>query len=128
MPNSSGLNTSRADTARRLFAAYHGEDRATAERILSENFTFTSPYDDHIDRQDYFRRCWPTSRLFKRHDLERVVEAGNEVIVTYLCQTQDGKSFRNTEIMRFEGARISEVAVYFGASYHDGAFEPMRPA
>lgn len=97
----------KAEAVRRLFAAYHDEDRAAIEEILSRDLTFTSPYDDRIDRDDYFRRCWPTSRAMKGHDIERVVESGDEAIVTYFCRMKDGKSFRNTEVMRFEGDQIA---------------------
>lgn len=119
---------SRVDTVRNLFAAYHAQDRAGVEGAFADGFTFTSPYDDRIDRAEYFRRCWPASKAIGDHELERIVESGDEVIATYLCRMKDGKSFRNTEIMRFEGARIAEITVYFGASYRDGAFVRMETA
>jgi hypothetical protein len=38
----------------------------------------------------------------------------DEVVVTYECTTTDGRRFRNTELLTFEGDRIRKVEVYFG--------------
>lgn len=56
---------------RRLFGAYQSKDRQVVEELLSDDFTFTSPYDDHIDRTAYFERCWPNSDRIRTHRLER---------------------------------------------------------
>ncbi|WP_371132660.1 DUF4440 domain-containing protein, partial [Phenylobacterium sp.] len=44
--------------ARALYAAFMKQDRAAAEALLAPDFRFTSPYDDHIDREAWFDRCW----------------------------------------------------------------------
>jgi ketosteroid isomerase-like protein len=113
---------SKPDILRSIFAAYNARDRGAVEDLLSEDFTFTSPYDDAIDRATYFERCWPNSNLIKKHDIERIFVEGDEAFVTYRCITHDGREFRNTEFFTFDGDRISSVSVYFGASYKDGAF------
>jgi hypothetical protein len=46
--------------------------------------------------------------------------------VLYKCITDEGKEFRNTEFFRFEGDRIKQIDVYFGATYKDGAFVKQR--
>jgi hypothetical protein len=38
---------------RKCFAAYL-KNRAALEDLLSEDFVFSSPYDDRIDRKTYF--------------------------------------------------------------------------
>jgi ketosteroid isomerase-like protein len=38
------------------FKAYETKDRSALESSLSADFTFTSPYDDHIDRATYLER------------------------------------------------------------------------
>ena len=43
-----------------------------------------------------------------------VLEAGDEVIVTYECTRTDGSRFRNTEVLTFEGEKIRRAEVYFG--------------
>jgi len=96
--------------------------RATVEALLTDDFTFTSPYDDAIGRAVYFERCWPNSERIRTHLLEKIFEQGSEAFVLYKCITNDGDEFRNTEFFRFAGDQVRQIEVYFGASYHNGAF------
>ena len=43
-----------SDLIRKCYAAYETNDRKAVENILSDDFTFSSPLDDHIDRATYF--------------------------------------------------------------------------
>jgi ketosteroid isomerase-like protein len=112
----------RENTIRALFAAYLANDRQAVEGFLTDDFSFTSPYDDEIDKATYFARCWRTSGWIERHQLEKILVEGDGAFVTYRCVATDGRSFRNTEFFRFEGDRIKRIDVYFGAAYQDGAF------
>jgi ketosteroid isomerase-like protein len=112
----------RSDIIRALFAAYIAGDRKVVEDIFADDFRFTSPYDDGIDKATYFARCWRNSDWIERHDLEKLAVFGDEAFVTYRCVAKGGKSFRNTEVFRFEGDRVKRIDVYFGASYQDGVF------
>jgi ketosteroid isomerase-like protein len=118
---------SKADVIRNLFAAYLAEDRDAVEGIFAETFRFTSPFDDRLDKATYFERCWRGSDWIAQHKLERIVIDGDTAIVTYRVVATDGKSFRNTEVMAFEGEQIVSIDVYFGAAYRDGAFVSMPP-
>ncbi len=113
---------SKSEIIRACYGAYMSRDRKVVEDILSDDFTFTSPYDDAIDKATYFELCWPNSELFESFDIERIFEKGSEAFVLYKIVTKDGKSFRNTEFLSFDGDQISRVNVYFGATYRDGAF------
>ena len=46
-----------AEIIRSYFAAYKAKDRKRVEKLLSDDFSFTSPYDDAIDKAAYFDRC-----------------------------------------------------------------------
>ena len=116
------MSDSKADTIRALFKAYLSSDRGAVEGFLTEDFRFTSPFDDRIDKATYFERCWRGSDWIERHELERIVVDGDEAFVTYRCVAKAGKSFRNTEFVRFEGARVKSIEVYFGATYENGVF------
>jgi ketosteroid isomerase-like protein len=104
----------RLQNARALYDAFASGDRRIVEELLSEDFTFFSPPDPGIDRAAYFERCWPNSHLIESFEFVRLVESGDEVIVTYESTKTDGSRFRNTEILTFDGDKISTAEVYFG--------------
>src|SRR5688572_24209898 len=105
---------------RNLFAAYLANDRAAVEAAFTDDFRFTSPYDDEIDKATYFERCWTNSDWIERQDLETIMVEGEAAFVTYRCVAREGKSFRNTECFAFAGDRIRRIDVYFGATYDNG--------
>jgi hypothetical protein len=104
----------RVARAKAAYGAYETRDRDLIESLIATEFRFHSPPDPELDRVGYFERCWPNARALERFEFVRVVENGEEVIVTYESTKSDGSRFRNTEVMRFEGERIAEVEVYFG--------------
>jgi ketosteroid isomerase-like protein len=115
-------STDRAATVRAIFAAYMTNDRKVVEDALADDFRFTSPYDDQIDKATYFERCWKDSDWIERHELEKIFVEGDEAFVTYKCMARGGKSFRNTEFFAFAADKIRRIDVYFGATYQDGVF------
>lgn len=115
-------STDRAATIRALFAAYIANDRKAVEETLADDFRFTSPYDDQIDKATYFERCWSNSDWIERHELEKILVEGDEAFVTYQCTAKGGKNFRNTEFFAFAGDKVRRIDVYFGATYQDGVF------
>jgi ketosteroid isomerase-like protein len=112
----------KAEIIRAIFAAYLSNDRKAVEAALTDDFRFTSPYDDEIDKATYFARCWRNTDWIERHELERIFVQGDQAFVTYKCLAKGGKDFRNTEFFSFEGDKIKRIDVYFGATYENGAF------
>ncbi len=92
------------------------------ENAFNEDFRFTSPYDDEIDKPAYFAHCWRGTGWIERHELERIFVKGDDAFVSYKCVAKGRKSFRNTEFFTFKGGRIKRIDVYFGATYQNGAF------
>lgn len=105
---------SNIEIAKRSFLAFANSDRAANEAVIGEDFHFTSPYDNRIDRATYFERCWPNHQGITNFEFIRAVENGNEVIVTYQGTSVDGRVFRNTEILTIKDEKIVDVEVYFG--------------
>jgi ketosteroid isomerase-like protein len=101
---------------RAMYKAYADKDRAAIERLLADDFHFTSPLDNRIDRATYFERCWPNSERSESFDFVNLVSDGDHVIVTYEGQDKDGHRFRNTEIVTLRDGKAVEVEVYFGWS------------
>ena len=103
------------DLIRAYYSAYETKDRAALDGLVGEGFTFTSPYDDHIDRAAYFERCWPNSDGIRRFNLERLFDRGDEALVQYELELASGVRFRNVEHFRFQDGKVQEVVVYFGS-------------
>jgi ketosteroid isomerase-like protein len=106
--------SNRLEIARASYGAYESGDRSVIEELIADDFTFYSPPDPGLDRAQYFERCWPNAGLIESFDFKRLVEVGDEVFVTYESTKTDGKRFRNTEVLTFEGDKIVKAEVYFG--------------
>lgn len=104
----------RVQHAQDMYRAFAAGDREFVERTLSEDFTFSSPVDVGLDRAGYFERCWPGAGQGQRFEFVRVVQDGDEVIVTYETTQADGRRGRNTEVLSFRGDQICRAEVYFG--------------
>ncbi|MET0742618.1 MAG: nuclear transport factor 2 family protein [Microvirga sp.] len=99
---------------RRWFAIWLAADREAAEAIVAEDFHFTSPLDNRLDRNAFFERCWPNSETMGRFDIVRLVATGQTVMVTYELALKSGKRFRNTEAITVDRDQVREAEVYFG--------------
>jgi len=104
----------RLERARDMYLAFSSGDRDAAERYLSDDFLFSSPLDVGLDRAGYFERCWPGAGLGQEFEFVRLVESGDEVIVTYEVVHPDGHKGRNTEVLTFRGDQVCATEVYFG--------------
>jgi hypothetical protein len=107
------LTTDLIDIARAAYNAYIAKDRAAIEALIADDFHFTSPLDNRIDRETYFTRCWPTSKSTEAFDFIHFASIGKQVFVTYEGYA-NARRFRNTELLTIEDGLITDVEVYFG--------------
>jgi ketosteroid isomerase-like protein len=105
-----------AARARAIYQAYLDQDRDPIEGLIGEPFSFTSPYDDHIDRATYFERCWANAARIKDMRIRRLQADGDEVFVLYEVDPREGTTFHNTEFLRFRDGRLAEVEVFSARS------------
>ena len=103
-------------TARAIYGAYVRKDRVAIEALVDDDFHFSSPLDNRLDRKTYFDRCWPNSERISGFKFVHLVPHGDKVFVTYEGINVDGGRFRNTEILTMRGEKIIEAEVYFGWS------------
>lgn len=101
---------------RASYEAYVRKDREAIEALLDDDFHFSSPLDNRIDRATYFARCWPNSEAISGFQFIHLVQQGHIVFVTYEGTREGGGRFRNTEVVTTRNGRITEVEVYFGWS------------
>jgi hypothetical protein len=106
--------TNRIQIAKEFYRAFAAGDRHFVEQHLVDKFTFSAPPDPHLDRAGYFERCWPGAGRGQEFIFVRLIEVGNEVIVTYETQQPIGTKGRNTEVLTFAGDKLIRAEVYFG--------------
>jgi ketosteroid isomerase-like protein len=106
----------RTELAQAVYLAFATADREAIEALIAPEFSFTSPADPQgLDRAGYFERCWPGAGNVEKFEFVRLIEDGDEVVVTYEATRADGSRFRNTEVLTFfDGDVQTRAEVYFG--------------
>jgi ketosteroid isomerase-like protein len=108
-----GMST--ADVVRAAFDAYISQDRAAVERLLAEDYVFTSPQDDHIGRAEFLAKCFPTADRLRTQEILHLVTAGDDgVFVLYEYELRTGARYRNTEFSTVRDGQLAETQVFFG--------------
>ncbi|WP_222946503.1 nuclear transport factor 2 family protein [Caballeronia sp. EK] len=100
--------------AKRVYDAYVTKDRDAIEALVADDFHFTSPRDNRLDRATYFARCWPNSRTIAEFTFVHLVRDGEHVFVTYDLRMKDDSAFRNTEVLTIRDGNLIEAQVFFG--------------
>jgi len=99
---------------RGYYAAYEKKDWASLEKILADDFTFSSPVDEHISLKTYKEKCWPNAYKLKKFEVVKLIVKGDDAFVTYNGWTTDGKLFRNTEYFKLKDGKIKSNECFFG--------------
>lgn len=106
--------TDSVDIVRAALQAYVDKDRAAIEKLIANDYHFTSPLDNSLDRATYFKRCWPNSQTMAAFTVIHEAANGAIAFVTYEAQTSAGKHFRNTEVHTVRDGQLVATEVYFG--------------
>jgi len=78
-----------SELIRKYFSAYENKDRKAVESLLSNDFVFTGPHDNRIDRETYFKRCWPYGEKSPTYGIENVFKKRNEAFILLRLQNQE---------------------------------------
>jgi ketosteroid isomerase-like protein len=105
-----------ADVVRALVQSYLAQDAGAADRLIADDFSFTSPQDDHIDKATFFAQCFPASVQLDSYRLVDVVRAeGDDVFIRYeYVSLQTGQRHSNVEVHTVRGDQVTEIQVFFG--------------
>ena len=101
------------EVARAALQAYEDKDRAAIESLLAEEYRFTSPLDNGLDRECYLAMCWPHSADFSGHQVVHAAENGDVALMVYEV-TIAGKRLRNCEAHTVREGKLVATEVYFG--------------
>jgi len=111
-----GLSPKNEAAIRKYYAAWHLKEWRPIDMLLADDFTFSSPLDDHISKSAFKTGCWGPQHDFIEHmDLKRIIGNGNEAFVMYVCRVKNGKTFRNVEYLRLRDEKVAAIECYFGA-------------
>src|SRR5829696_9388854 len=99
----------RIDTVKASYTAFATADRDLIESLLADDLVFSAPPDVGIDRATYFERCWPGAGGTERFDYVRLVEVGDEVLVTYEATHRGGTRFGTSGTFGFDSDRIASI-------------------
>lgn len=102
-----------SDLSHACLQAYVDKSRDVVEALIAEDFRFTSPLDNGIDRATYFERCWPNCKSMTGVTIIEAVDAGEHAFVVYEADTET-KRFRNCELHTARDGKLVAVEVYFG--------------
>lgn len=103
-----------AEIARASYLAYVRKDRAAIEALIADDFSFTSPLDNKLNRAAYFARCWPNSEAIADFQFNHLVADDDRVFVIYQCRMASGRIFQNCEVLTIRDRKIHAAEVYFG--------------
>jgi ketosteroid isomerase-like protein len=70
------------DLVRKYYSCYETKDRKTLEQLLSDDFVFDSPVDDHIDKATYMRKCWPNSEQIEASHFTILLAAEENLVLS----------------------------------------------
>jgi ketosteroid isomerase-like protein len=94
---------------------YLAQDRESAFALYADDFSFTSPQDDHIGKAAFFERCFPTASRFSDQRLLHVTPADEELVFLYYeYDLTSGGTHRNVEAITLRDGLIRDVQVFFG--------------
>ncbi|HEY5809164.1 MAG TPA: nuclear transport factor 2 family protein [Povalibacter sp.] len=100
--------------ARACLQAYVDKDRQALEALLDDDFHFTSPIDNALDRAMYMKICWPNSAGLDRIEDIYESEEGDRAFIVYEARTSTGKRLRNCEVYTVRNGKLLATEVYFG--------------
>jgi hypothetical protein len=99
---------------RMSFDAFVRKDRTLMESLLSDDFHFTSPYDDHIDKEEFFERCWPGADQIESIEILSIGVTDSEVLCHYEVRMKDGTRANNMNSFIIRDDMIVEQESFFG--------------
>jgi ketosteroid isomerase-like protein len=112
------MNQSNVSVVQAAFQHYLTQDRDAAFPLYAEDFTFTSPQDDHIDKAAFFERCFPTASRVSEQRMLHVTPADQELVFAYYEYVlTSGTRHRNVEVITVRDGLIHEVQVFFGGEF-----------
>jgi hypothetical protein len=102
---------------RGYFSGWEKKDWNDVAAYLAPGFTFTSPApDDHINIEQFRRKCWNQAEHIKKFEFVRIIGNENEAFAIVHVITNENKVIRNIEYFNFVNGKIKSIEVFFGGA------------
>lgn len=98
---------------REYYSGWEKSDWDEISKHLADDFTFTSPFDDHLSVAEYKARCWHGADSIHKYEFLTIMENGDQAFARWNCEIGT-KVAKNTEYFLFDGDKIKAIEVYFG--------------
>ncbi len=105
---------------RNYFTAWQNRDWDFVESELAAGFTFTSPNDEHLGKDEYKQKCWDAIEEIEDYEIVTMIEQSDEAFIWYKSRI-NGENVQNAEHFAFEDGKIKAVTVFFGRPEDDSA-------
>ena len=114
--SSHGQVTQNEKTVMAYYSGFAKHDSLGVFTQFAAGFTFTSPNnDDHISKDRFKEKCWPTNQYIKTVNYIKWGESGNSVFLLVEIITTNNNIVRNTDFYEFDAAgKIKSIEVFFG--------------
>jgi ketosteroid isomerase-like protein len=110
-----GLSPKSEQLIRKYYAAWENGNWNTLAGLLTDDFTFSSPNDDHDSKSLFHTRCWaPNVKLIGHFDLQQIAGNGDDALVMYVLHTKNDKKIENIEYLHMRDGKVASVRCYFG--------------
>jgi len=107
------MNRELATLARQYLNAVGNKDLGKVEELLAPDVTFVGPAMTLSGTRDVLSALRRIGAIHVRNDVQRVFVDGDEVCVLYDFVTDTVGAVPTIEWLRFEGARIRSVKLYY---------------
>jgi len=108
-----------AEVVRASFQAYMAQDHGAADRLIAGGVVFTSPQDDHIGKQEFLERRFPTAGRLRSQQILQLAEAGQDgVFVMYDCELETANGTATPSSSPSGPASSPRLRCFSGAGSH----------
>ena len=108
-------NTPNGKAVKAWYTAWQSGNWNLMAQILADDFTFTSPLDDHLKMDVFKKRCWqPNAGRIKSVDLKEVTMNGDAIFIIGNGYNTDGKLLRNCDYFKLKEGKIVSYECFFG--------------
>jgi len=98
----------------KIFKAWTDRDWEFVRDGLAEDFTFTSPHDAQLNKENFKEKCWDNISQIGEFEIVTVAENEREAFVRYK-NTLNGEKVQNAEHFVFDAEeKLKSVTVFFG--------------